>query len=212
MTEKLSVEVSRLIEENQALVHHLVSRIIRRLPTRHDYDDLVGYGLIGLVEATRKYEPKRGIEFVTFAYPRVHGAIYDGISKLSWMSRSRFSRLTAVRDKAEAAGDEFAAKAAELELAEVSHLDSGTEQQLVAEDVEDVDSGLTRLEEKQVLAQLINELPDREKRLVSMVYIDGVTLNTASQRLGISKSWASRMHAKTLEHLTNEARNHMSVQ
>jgi RNA polymerase sigma factor for flagellar operon FliA len=56
-------------------------------------DDLIAYGQIGLAEAARDYHPGRGSQFTPYAYYRIRGAIYDGISKMSWTSRSRYHRL-----------------------------------------------------------------------------------------------------------------------
>ncbi len=189
-------------------------RIHRRLPVKQDLDDLIGYGMIGLVEAAKKFQPNRGVEFTTFAYPRVNGAIYDGVSKLSWMSRSRYKRL--MREKANAeseepdeANDSNEAKvtASVDELPNVSSLDPESAQNLVADDDETAVSRVARREEEKILSTLIEQLPNREKRLITIIYIEDRTLQEASERLGISKSWASRMHHKTLTKLANEMKS-----
>jgi len=186
-------------------------RIHRRLPVKQDLDDLIGYGMIGLVEAARKYQPNRGVEFTTFAYPRVNGAIYDGVSKLSWMSRSRYKRL--MREKANAEADETnetnesSEKVAADELPNVSSLDPESAQNLVASDDETAAHRVARREEEKILGTLIEQLPNREKRLITIIYIEDRTLQEASERLGISKSWASRMHHKTLTKLAYEMKN-----
>ncbi|MBI2478327.1 MAG: sigma-70 family RNA polymerase sigma factor, partial [Planctomycetia bacterium] len=81
-----------LIEEGQALVHSLATKIARNLPMRVDLDDLIAYGQVGLAEAARQFDPSRGTQFTTFAYYRIRGAIYDGVSKMSWTSRARYAR------------------------------------------------------------------------------------------------------------------------
>jgi len=198
-------DVDELVENNQGLVYHLATRVFRRLPVKQDLDDLVGYGMIGLIEAAKKFQPGRGIEFTTFAYPRVNGAIYDGVSKMSWMSRSRYKRLLKERAKAEAAGPGDSVNPISTdELIKVSSLDSESMQTISDDDKNNVMANAAVREEKEILGILIDELPNRENRLITMIYIEGLTLQDASERLGISKSWASRMHRKTLTHLSNE--------
>ena len=192
--------VDLLIEENQPLVYHLAMKVHRKIPVKQDLEDLIGYGMVGLVEAANKYRPQLKIEFTTFAYPRINGAIYDGVSKLSWMSRSRYRRLMAVKEKAESEGDVEAAQAADAKLESVSLLDNEIAQSVVDDD-ETAEVRASRHEEGKVLGKLIEQLPDRERRLIELIYIDGLALQDASERLGVSKSWGSRMHAKTLASL-----------
>ena len=208
-TQSLSTEVELLVENNQGLVYHLAMKIHRRIPVRQDLEDLIGYGMIGLVEAANKYEPKRGIEFSTFAYPRINGAIYDGLSKLSWMSRSRFRRLIKAKEKAESDGDLEAAQAVEANLENVNLLDSDFAQSIADDTGERVEEQVSRREAGEVLSHLIEQLPERESRLIKLIYIEGLTLKDAGERLGLSKSWASRLHAKTLAGLSNSMNNHV---
>ena len=85
--------VERLIAENQALVRSIASTIARRLPPNVDTEDLIAYGQVGLAGAARDFDPGRGTSFATFAYYRIRGAIYDGISRLSWTSTERDDRI-----------------------------------------------------------------------------------------------------------------------
>ena len=197
-----SLEINSLIEDNQSLVYHLAMKVHRKIPVKQDLEDLIGYGMVGLVEAANKFEPKLKIAFSTFAYPRVNGAIYDGLSKLSWMSRSRYRRLVSVKEKAESEGDVETAQAADSKLENVTLLDSEMAQSVVEDGEDDAEVRISRQEEGEVLSRLIEQLPDRERRLIKLVYIDGMTLQDASERLGISKSWGSRMHTKTLAKLS----------
>jgi RNA polymerase sigma factor for flagellar operon FliA len=82
-----------LIQEAQPLVFSLATRISRNIPVRVELDDLIAYGEVGLAEAARDFDPDRGVQFTTFAYYRVQGAIYDGLSEMSWISRARYKRL-----------------------------------------------------------------------------------------------------------------------
>lgn len=81
-----------LMEDAQGLVISLASNVRRKIPFRVDLDDLIAYGEVGLAEAARDYDPSKGAAFTTFAYYRVRGAIYDGLSKMSWTSRARYRK------------------------------------------------------------------------------------------------------------------------
>ena len=202
------MEVNLLVENNQSLVYHLAMKLHRKIPVKQDLDDLIGYGMIGLVEAANKFDPKRGIEFTTFAYPRINGAIYDGLSKLSWMSRSRYRRLMKVKAKAESEGDDDGAMAADAKMKGVSLHDSEVAEAIAESQDDNAEERVARREEGEVLGRLIEGLPDRERRLITLIYIEGLTLQDASERLGISKSWGSRMHAKTLANLAISMNSH----
>src|SRR5208283_2046945 len=63
------------------------------IPSSIELEDLISYGQIGLAEAARDFDPERGFRFSTFAYYRVRGAIYDGVSKMSWFNRPQYQQL-----------------------------------------------------------------------------------------------------------------------
>lgn len=71
----------------------LATKIHKGLPSRFELDDLVAYGQVGLAEAARDFDASRGIRFSTYAYYRIRGAIYDGLSKMTWLSRAQYERL-----------------------------------------------------------------------------------------------------------------------
>ena len=77
-----------LIEHCQGMVRSLALSIHRKLPPRYELDDLISYGQVGLAEAAKDFDPRRGSQFSTFAYYRIRGAIYDGISKMTWFGRA----------------------------------------------------------------------------------------------------------------------------
>ena len=211
----------KLIEEGQALVHSLASKIARNLPVRVDLDDLIAYGQVGLAEATRQFDPERGAQFTTFAYYRIRGAIYDGVSKMSWTSRARYARYRFEEMANEALAEAHEGSPADASLSEEARwFRNVTEKLAVIQLVSGSDDGESGLpasaiedpamspaasaagrEMNKKLHDLVDKLPGPERRLIRTVYFEGATLQEAANRLGISKSWASRLHAKTLEEL-----------
>lgn len=209
----------QLIEGCQNLVRSLAWKIRRTLPEQVDIDDLIGYGQVGLAEAAKNFDPDRGLEFSTFAYYRIRGAIYDGVSKMSWLSRAQYHRLRyeqladevlrlqGTEDLADA--DDLEVEAAWLQqltssLAVVyltTHCDEDHPADVEDESAPAPPAEAISKETSQVLHRLIDALPDQAGILVRAVYFEGLTLKDAGERIGVSKAWASRLHARTLEQL-----------
>jgi RNA polymerase sigma factor for flagellar operon FliA len=210
-----------LIDKGQALVYSLVAKIGRSIPVRVDRDDLVAYGQLGLAEAARDFDPEQGVQFTTFAYYRVRGAIYDGLSKMSWTSRARYNRMRYDQMANEALLQAADSRESDSLEGEAGWLGGLTERlavvYLAANRDDDQEPGITDSafsppkivafrEVNQRLRDLIQELPTVERQLIMMTYFEGHTLQKAADRLGISKSWASRLHAKTLATLARQLR------
>ena len=218
----------RLIEENQGLVRSLALKIHSKLPPHVDLDDLIAYGQVGLAEAARDFEPARGGRFSTYAYYRTRGAIYDGLSKMNWFSRAQYKRVRyeqmanevlqvdsaapEAADKNRSDGElgwfrDISCALAVVCLATRSD-DTGQSTLSSVEDPTSPDPTKTAIsrETTRRLRELIDGLPSEAGKLIRATYYEGATLQEAGKRLGISKSWASRLHAKTLRHLAHSLR------
>ena len=213
------VSAQVLMDQGQALVRSLAGKIARTSGMHIDLDDLIAYGQIGLAEAARDYHPGRGSQFTSYAYYRIRGAIYDGISKMSWTSRSRYHRLRyeqraneTLREVNEAtqesslAGDANWFRGVTEKLTVVFFCSGGEEEDGWSDAmIEDPSAAppveVASREIAQKLRELVNTLPPVERRLIRTIYFEGATLQEAATALGISKSWASRIHAKTLSQL-----------
>lgn len=208
-----------LMDQGQALVRSLAAKIARNTGVHVDLDDLIAYGQIGLAEAARDFHPGRGSQFTSYAYYRIRGAIYDGISKMSWTSRSRYHRLryaqmadetlrevneTADESSLEADANWFRAvteKLAVVYLSSRAAEDAGGGDALLEDPSAAPPVEVASREIAQKLRDLVDTLPSAERRLIRTIYFEGATLQEAATALGISKSWASRLHAKTLSQL-----------
>ncbi|MCO8121100.1 sigma-70 family RNA polymerase sigma factor [Stieleria sp. TO1_6] len=219
---------AELINEAQGLVRSLALRIHRSLPIPMDLDDLIAYGQLGLAEAAQKYDPDAGVRFTTFAYHRVRGAIYDGVSKMNWTSRSRIRRMRfremaddvlQADSKPDEAGTDGSGSADDAdwlgrmtERLAIVYLaggddDSNSNALAQAPDEHEIPSKVVANRELQAtLRKLVEELPADAKRLISNIYFEGYSLTEAAERAGISKSWASRVHAKSLDQLAQHLR------
>ena len=213
----------QLFQENQPLVRGLAWQIHRQLPARFDIDDLIAYGQLGLAEAARDYDPERAGKFSTFAYYRIRGAILDGLGKLSGVSRALCRRIRQERGADEAINavegatpnDQSVADSAAWfrqlagSLAVSSLIANSTDEEI---GVENADFEPTRImmrrEAAEILNELIGALPEEASRLIRATYFEGCTLQEAGSRIGISKAWASRLHAKALQQLAFGLRQH----
>ena len=214
----------KLIEAGQAIVFSLASKIHRSIPVRVDLDDLIAYGEVGLAEAAENFDPSINAQFTTYAYHRVRGAIYDGISKMSWTSRARYRRYrfqylaseTMARDEEEnpprddpSLEDETCwFRNASEKLAVVYLASNQPEEERSRSDFADPgDSAATVVAQREIserLHQLVNALPNLEAKLINTVYFEGANLQQAADHLGISKSWASRLHSRALSQLARD--------
>ncbi len=217
----------QLIDECQGLVRSLSTKIWKTLPKHLDLDDLISYGQVGLAEAARDFDGNRGGQFTTFAYYRIRGAIYDGLSKMSWVNRSHYKRikcrqmadnlLRLENEGAAATGPELedglrwlTNVTSTLAVVYLSTLSGGGEDGEPLE-IADGDSPSPQAvaidrETHAKMHQLIDELPPEARSLIRATYFEGLTLTEAGQRLGIGKAWASRLHAKALQRLARSLR------
>lgn len=216
---------SELIADGRALVRSLALRIYRNIPIKVDLDDLIAYGELGLAEAARDFDAELGNQFSTFAYYRIRGAIYDGLAKMTWTSRARYRRMrnesmanqVLEAEKHKVSGDSSSIEengawfARTTEQLAVVYLASGSDSdhdpiESAQDPGECVVQRVMHLEVSSKVRELVKKLPAPESRLIQLVYFEGYTLQDAGDVLGISKSWASRLHAKILESLAIEMR------
>jgi RNA polymerase sigma factor for flagellar operon FliA len=209
-----------LVFGHQGLVKSIARGIHRSFPSFIELDDLIGYGQLGLAQAAQDFDPERGIQFSTFAYYRIRGAILDGANQMNWLKRTTVAGSAYERLSGDVLGNDAADSAAAAataddakwlsgvggKLAMVFFLSQAGEDGQVNAEVAD-DHAQMPLESllddelKQSLRRAIDELPDDARQLIRGTYFEGKTLKDAGESLGISKAWASRLHARTLEQL-----------
>ena len=214
-------EQNQLVEKHLALVQAIARKVKKTLGASIEYDDLVAYGSKGLVEAAERFDARPGVAFTTFAYYRVRGAMFDGLRTMGWYSRGDYARYRAeeraneyLRSHAEREGGDPAGVAGKPgdtaeTLAAVAQILSGVatvhitaleaashvaDETFAAPDAS-IDTG--RLGKR--VREAITTLPDKERRLMEMYYFEEKTLEEAGGAMGLSKSWACRLHARAIE-------------
>jgi RNA polymerase sigma factor FliA len=220
----------QLMAEHQGLVRSLAKRIHRGLPAHVELDDLVAYGQMGLAEAAQSFNAQLGSQFSTYAYYRIRGAIYDGLSKMNWFSRAAYKNaarnqqlageVLSVEGEDGSSGDETLKEdihwlkrtgGALGVVYLMTHSPSSDEAGEGASELADPDAPppetiLARQEVASRLHELLDELPPEAATLMRGVYFEGLTLQDAGQKIGVSKAWACRLHARTLERLARSLR------
>ena len=184
---------TEFITQHEKMVHGLANRLRRELSLRGDLDDLIAFGFGGLLEARHRFDPRRGVRFQTFAYHRVRGAMLDGVRKMSQLPRRAHERLQAAAEPTPTA----APTALDRAFTRMSALSAGTVLQGRFGD-ESPEEVLLKNESVTRLLQALPSLSPRQRVLVRGFYFDGRSIDAMAQELGISKSWASRLHTKGL--------------
>lgn len=202
----------KLIEEYMPFATSIANRVSQTLSSSVDYDELLCNARIGLLEAAKRFDDKQDVDFKTFAYYRIKGAIYDGLRKSGWVPRSVYTRVKMeeasndyLRYKAECAGGEDADYEHQLidtvnTLASIYVVSLDANEDLEIEDTNQVDVE-KRAEFRQIREHMrtaIDSLPEKEKKLIKMYYFQNKTLEEAGEKLRLSKSWTSRLHARAL--------------
>ena len=213
----MGTEKQRLVEQHMNLVNGLAVQLHKGIAKGLELEDLVGYGAKGLLEAAERFDARHGATFSTFAYYRVKGAMMDGVRTMGWYSRADYARyraeervnayLQAESDRTPAEGletessdDLLAGLAQVLDAVASVHIVSieaastvSDESTLSAEDALGVHQSDARVR------QAVESLPEKERQLMQMYYFQGKTLEEAGTQLGLSKSWASRLHARAID-------------
>jgi len=223
MREKLILKYARFVK-------YIAGRMAVNLPSNVEYDDLVSYGIFGLMDAIEKYDPDRKIKFRTYAKTRIRGAILDELRTLDWTPRS-------VRQKARLLERAYAElettlgrEATDDEICEFMGinkqelhklLDDTRKSLMISLDDGDSDgdgggsrhdfledtgigspeSSAEKFELKRLLAQEIASLSERERLVITLYYFEHLTSKEIGKILGVSDSRISQLHTKAVTRL-----------
>lgn len=206
------------IEKHQPLVISIANRIHRRLPRFIPYEDVLSCGQIGLTQAARTYQPQPNAKFSTYAYYRITGAIFDGLSRMNWTSRAEYRKYKSQQmansvvenettrddsDDPEKNATWFANTVDNLAvvyLFSAADTENPIENQLEGND-DDPGAQAETNELSLKLKEAISTLPSDEKKLIQLAYFEGHSLAEAASQMNRSRSWGSRTHAKILKTL-----------
>lgn len=222
---------SELILQYSPLVKYVMGRLAISLPAIVDYEDILSFGTIGLIEAVERFDNEKGVKFETYAISRIRGAIIDALRSLDRLPRSVRQKAKesteAILNLTSSLGreptDEEVATSLGLTVeiyrrhlvdaawvtvsldamgsSEDDEDGGGGEIGVADPDAEDFSVGMEQQELIGDLATAIRDLPDREQLILSLYYKEELTMREVSRVLGISESRVCQLHARALSRL-----------
>ncbi|HHX11241.1 MAG TPA: FliA/WhiG family RNA polymerase sigma factor [Clostridiales bacterium] len=216
----------KLIIEYAGLVKIVAGRLSMYLGYNVEYDDLVGYGVFGLIDAIDKFDYSKGVKFETYASLRIRGSILDAIRKMDWIPRSIRQKQRKIVEANKSlelrtgkiATDEELADELDISLEELEtwqgqtnitniisldeYMEQGSEGSIEPSSVityEQPEKILEREELKELLVKTLDTLTEKEKTVIILYYYEELTLKEISRILEVSESRVSQLHTKSLQ-------------
>ncbi len=216
-----------LIKEYVYLVKIVAGRMYNFYGGNVDYEELLGFGIFGLIDSIEKFDLSRDLKFQTYAQIRIRGSIIDNLRKLDWIPRSlrkkakdyeeiisklenKLSRNVTEDDIAAHIGESI--EEVQKTLAEVSTFNVVSFEELlitkghfyIADSTQKTpEDAYGSKELKRLLIETIDSLPKKEKMVISMYYFDELTYKEIGQILGLSESRISQIHSKAIIKMKN---------
>ena len=216
-----------VLRRHLPLVRRVVQRLAARKPPHIETDDLVSWGIVGLLDAIVKYDSKKEASFSTYAQFRIRGAILDHLRSLDWVPRSvrqKASLIEKVSRQLEGtlgrppleeeiaselgvsldAYQELLTKVGEMSLFSLEDLGFGGgeerfsfERAIEEGDADPLGTLLTR-ERVAIVAEAIRRLPERERTVVTLYYHEELTMKEVGGVLGLTESRVSQLHSQAV--------------
>lgn len=229
----------QLILEYANVVNLVAGRLNMYLGYTVDYDDLVGYGVFGLIDAIDKYDLTKNVKFETYASLRIRGSILDQIRKMDWIPRTirqKQKQIDAALREIEA---EKGSAATSLEIAEKlgiseeeyidwqgqmkvtnlvslnEYLDQGGSELASEKDnsgyFDTPEEAVEQSELKEVLESALELLTEKEKKVILLYYYEDLTLKEISRVLEVSESRVSQLHTRALQKMKEKMGKYMGI-
>lgn len=228
----------KLILEYAPLVKVVAGRLSMYLGYNVEYEDLVSYGVFGLIDAIDKFDRNKEVKFETYASLRIRGAILDQIRKMDWIPRTIRQRQkqidTAMKELEQRNGrpptdaelaaymgiseDEFLDWQNQVKADNVISLNEYVEQGNDISSEKSISSGfdtpesvIEKSELKEMLEEALELLTDKEKKVILLYYYEELTLKEISRVLEVSESRISQLHTKALQKMKTKMGNYIGI-
>ena len=218
-----------LIMAHMAMVKRVAVHLKTRIPPFMELDELVQVGMVGLIEAARSFDPSMGHEFEHYALSRVRGAILDEVRRQSFLPRSAVAFNKSENEAVHILGAELGRSPTQSELAEFMgkdiddfHRERGQAKRFETFSMEVVNDEVMRMpveraqqpdvmvEEAQFMqavVEAIDQLPERERMVMSLYYVEELNLKEIGEVLGVSESRVSQI----LSAVVKKLRQHLQM-
>ena len=215
----------RIVKRYLPLIKYVVGRMAVSAPPGLDYEDLLSFGVFGLLDAVDRFDLSKGYTFQTFAVPRIRGAVLDELRKYDWISRTGREKLQkfnkAIEKVLQSKGNlhdkwvmqemgvdekvyketlELASRSYIVSLDEVIALEDGDVnlEGILADDNEGIVSALENQDDVDRIKAALSRLPEKETQVLSFYYYEGMTLKEIGRILGVTESRVSQIHGKAI--------------
>ncbi len=222
-----------LILDHLGMVKRIAVHLKARIPPFMEVDELVQVGMIGLIEAARAFDPTKGVVFESYAHNRIRGAMIDEVRRLSFLPRSAVAFNKTHNAANQALASELGRAPSQSELADFMGMeidnfekDRGAARQfetfsmeVVAAEVMNIPEQTSRqpdaiVEENQMMDALtdaIDGLPERDKLVISLYYVEELNLREIGEVLGVSESRVSQILSANVKKLRTQLRPEMAL-
>lgn len=213
-----------MVERHAPLVKRIACHLINRLPASVQLEDMVQAGMIGLLEATGKYDATQGASFETYAGIRIRGSMLDEIRKNDWAPRSVHRKAREVAQAVREIENMHGRDARDVEIAETldmslgeyykilqdnsyhkvlsvddSNINTGeTMLDSISDNAVNIVDGMQRDDTKRLLAEAIAGLPERERLVMALYYDEELNLREIGAVMGVSESRVSQVHSQAV--------------
>lgn len=230
----------KIILEYAPLVKLVAGRLSMYLGYNVEYDDLVSYGIFGLIDAIDKYDYAKEVKFETYASLRIRGAILDQIRKMDWIPRTirqkqkridavckdietRLGRSATDEEIASELGisdDEYLEWQSQMKITNVVSLNEYMEQgaevpaegnQFTTSRFDSPEENIEKEELKKVLEESLEQLTEKEKKVILLYYYEDLTLKEISNVLEVSESRISQLHTRALQKMKTIMGDYMGI-
>lgn len=230
----------KIILEYAPLVKVVAGRLSMYLGYNVEYDDLVSYGIFGLIDAIDKFDCMKEVKFETYASLRIRGAILDQIRKMDWIPRTirqKQKKIEAVikeielttghnateQEIAKGLGiseDEYVEWQSQMKVTGLVSLNEYMEQGSdVSQDYgrhttsrfQSPEESVEKEELSKVLGEALELLTEKERKVITLYYYEELTLKEISNILEVSESRISQLHTRALQKMKNKMGNYMEI-
>lgn len=216
-----------LIEEYIPLVKIVAGRMYNYYGSKIEFDDLLGYGVLGLIDSIDKFDIDRNYKFETYAQIRIRGAIIDNVRKFDWIPRTMRKKSKEIQNAIfelenildrEVTNEDIANKLniskeeVDKVLANTLNFNIVSLEEILSNKGEVVlnsstgnipDSVYEANELKKMLAEIIDELPKKERIIISLYYYNELTYREIGEILNLSESRISQLHSRAIIKIKN---------
>jgi len=214
-------QISReMIEPYLPLVRMVAARLFSRIPKSIDFDDLVGYGVVGLVESFKEFDPEKKVKFTTFAFYRIKGAMLDGLRALDPVSRSVRKKIKIVEATVDSLtavlgrdpDEEEVARHARMTVEEIRTARSEAQQRQIVGLEDELQQRYAHITENEaahneqvedrelidILSEAIKHLEEKERLVLTLYYYEGLTLKEIGETVQLTESRISQLLSKSV--------------